>query len=148
MMPLRLRAELRDDWSATDFHRGTLPRLPSHLRRTAIHEQFDAGDKTRVVRGQKYRGFGNFIRATHAPHRNAGDDLGDGLLRKRRQDRCIDRAGTNDVSADLAVLEFQGPGADKGTDGSLAGTVDTERGNAFDGGDRACEDNGSAVIEQ
>src|ERR1700674_1947914 len=135
MMPLRLRAELRDDWSATDFHRGTLPRLPSHLRRTAIHEQFDAGDKTRVVRGQKYRHFGNFVRTTHAPHRDAGDDLSDGLLRKRCQDRRIDRTGTNDVGADLAILELQRPGADKGTDGCFAGAVDAERGNAFDGGD-------------
>src|ERR1700722_20780788 len=99
MMPPRLHA-------ATDFERGSPPRPRSDLRRTAIHEQFDAGDITRVVRGQKYRGFGNFIRATHAPHRNAGDNLADRLLRKRRQDWCIDRAGTNDVGADPAMLEI------------------------------------------
>src|ERR1700691_1788026 len=126
MTPPRLRA-------ATDFDRGSSPRPRTYLRRTAIHEQFDAGDETRVVRGQKFRGFGYFIRATHAAHRNAGDNLADGLLRKRRQDRCIDRAGTNDVSADLAILEFQRPGTHKGTDGCFAGAVDTERGNAFDG---------------
>jgi hypothetical protein len=62
--------------------------------------EFDAGDKTRVARGQQYGRFRNLIRATHASHRDAGDDLGHGLLRKQRQDRCIDRAGTNDVGAD------------------------------------------------
>jgi hypothetical protein len=35
------------------IRQGALPRLPSDLRRTAIDEQFNASDKTRVVRGQK-----------------------------------------------------------------------------------------------
>src|SRR5271154_3490585 len=88
------------------FRWGASSQLMSDLRRTTIHEQFDAGDKTRIVGGQKYCHFGNFIRATHAPHRDTRDDLGDGLLRKRRQDWCIDCAGTNNVGANLAILEL------------------------------------------
>ena len=43
--------------------------------------------------------------------------------------------GTDDVGADLAILEFQRPGADKRADGRLTGRVDAERGDAFDAGD-------------
>src|SRR5271168_5401229 len=129
MMAPRHACKTKSRWYVNDEFRSTLPRLRSDLRRAAIHEQFDSGDKARVVRGQENRRFGNFIRATHAAHRDAGDDLGDGLLGKRCQDRRIDRAGTNDIGADLAILELQRPSADKGTDGCLAGTVNAKCGN-------------------
>ena len=57
--------------------------------------------------------FGNFTGRTHATHRDPGHDPGYGLLRERSQDRCIDCAGTDDVGADLAILEFKRPGPEK-----------------------------------
>ena len=42
----------------------------------SIDEQFDRVDEAAVVRGEKYDGFGDFVRFARAPQRDLGGHLG------------------------------------------------------------------------
>src|ERR1700722_1800388 len=53
--------------------------VQSNLTSATIDEQFDACDKTGIVRGQEHRCLCNFIRLSHASHRDCGQKLRDGF---------------------------------------------------------------------
>jgi hypothetical protein len=75
-----------------------------NLRHPTIDEQLDAGDEAGVVGRQEQCGLGDFIGLAHAPHRYQGDELRDGLLRQRRENRRVDGAGADHIGTDLLRL--------------------------------------------
>ena len=120
----------------------------------AVYEEFDSGDEAGVVGGEEGDGFGDFVGGAHAAHGNAADEssfelgcIADGLS-KAIDGRGFDGAGADDIDADFAVLEIDGPTAGEGAKGGFCGAVDAEGGHAFDGDDRGIENDGGTVDEK
>ena len=118
------------------------------LRPAAVDKQLDARDETGVVGCQKQCGLGNFLGLSHASHWNGGYNPRNGLGRLQIDDWRFDRSRTHDVGANAAVLQLRGPGSHKGADSGLGRRIDAKVGSAFDAGDGAGENDGSAIIQQ
>ena len=98
---------------------------------TPIYEQFYTGDITAVIRCEERDGFRDFVRTSHSTHRHAGYEARLYLLAlflslyRATEDRCVDRARTDGVDADLAVFQIDRPCASKRPYCSLGCTVNT-----------------------
>ena len=103
---------------------------------------------------RKDDGFGDFVGGAHAAHGDTADESGfelggiaDGLP-QAIDGRGFDGAGADDVDADFAVLEIDGPTAGERAEGGLGGAVDAEGRHAFYGNDGGVENDGGAVDEK
>src|ERR1700688_1095418 len=67
------------------------------LSSAAVNEQFDTRDETGVIRRQKQRYLSNFLRFSHAPHRDGGHNPPNHVCRLTAHQRRIDRTRTNNV---------------------------------------------------
>jgi hypothetical protein len=67
------------------------------LGSAAVHEQFDTGDETGVIRRQKQRHLSNFLGFPHASHRDGGHNPHNHFCRLPTRQRRIDRTRTNNV---------------------------------------------------
>ena len=117
----------------------------------AVDEEFDAGDEAGVVGGEEGDGFGDFVGGAHAAHGDTADESGfelggiaDGLP-QAIDGRGFDGAGADDVDADFAVLEIDGPTAGERAEGGFGGAVDAEGRHAFYGNDGGIENDRGAV---
>src|SRR5271163_3049686 len=116
-----------------------LPHSTLDLGQAAVYEEFDAGDVAAVVGGEEDHGFGDFVGGADAAERDhaghAGFELGYffGSGEQGGDAGSVDGAGANDVDANFAVFEVDGPGASEGTDRGFGGAVDAEIGHTFDG---------------
>src|SRR5262249_45554629 len=103
------------------------------LGHAAINEQLDPRDVAAVVGREEHGGFRHLVRPAHPAHRHGGYEthleLIDSLLRQAGlvEDGRFGVSGTDNVDADLAVLEIGGPAARERPHGRLAGAVDAER---------------------
>ena len=61
--------------------------------------------------------------------------------------RCFGRTGTEDIRADMAILQFDGPGAHEIADGSLSRAIDAEGRCAFGTRDGTRENDRAAIVE-
>src|SRR5271170_4734595 len=118
--------------------------LPS----ATVHEQFNAGDKTGIVRGQKQSSLRNFIGLAHASHRNGGHNPRNYVRGLSERQRRPDRTRANDVRSDMTIFEVRSPGAHERANCSLACRVNAKGRCAFYTRDRARENNGSAIIQE
>src|ERR1700730_1594178 len=86
-------------------------RVASDVTEPAVDDQVCAGDEAGVRRGEEQRGGRDLFAG---PQPSYGDGGGD-LLREFRGDgteeRGVDRAGTDDVHPDAAILQLRSPGA-------------------------------------
>src|SRR5204863_8867507 len=82
-----------------------------NLRPAAINEKLDSRDKTGIIRGQEQRRLGDFVRFAHASHRDRGHNPCNSVLWLLADGRCFGRTGTEDIRADMAILQFVVPGA-------------------------------------
>jgi hypothetical protein len=109
------------------------------LGQAAVDEEFYASDETGVVGGEEGDGFGDFVGGAHAAHGDAADESSFELgciaddLPKTIDGRGFDGAGADDVDADFAVLEIDGPTAGERAEGGFGMTEapSTRRGRAF-----------------
>jgi hypothetical protein len=101
--------------------------LRLNLGGTTVDEELDAVDEAGIARGEEESDRRDLLRASHL----AAGYLGfEELLRvgsEGIEDWGVDGAGTEDVHADSALLEFQEPGTGERANRSLTGTVDAER---------------------
>src|SRR5437667_6271322 len=101
---------------------------------TAVHEELDAVDETRIAGGKEEGDGRDLLRTSHFAARDLGLEELLSVGSEGIKDRRIDRAGTEDVHANSALLEFQQPSASEGADRGLASAVDAERREALDAG--------------
>src|SRR5579863_2631229 len=91
---------------------GRLPgRVASDVTEPAVDDQVRAGDEAGVRRGEEQRGGRDLFAGPQPSQGDGGGDLlpefrGDGA-----EERGVDRAGTDDVYPDAAVLQLRSPGA-------------------------------------
>jgi hypothetical protein len=67
------------------------------LGSAAVNEQFDPRDEAGVIRRQKQRDLGNFLRFSHASHRDGRHNPPNYVCRLAAHQRRIDRTRANDV---------------------------------------------------
>src|ERR1700729_1059367 len=90
---------------------GRLPgRVASDVTEPAVDDQVRAGDEAGVRRGEEQRRGRDLFAGAQPPRGERGGDLlpefrGDGT-----EERGVDRAGTDDVHPDAAILQLRSPG--------------------------------------
>src|SRR5690348_423059 len=85
--------------------------MASDVTEPAVDDQVRAGDEAGVRRGEEQRGGRDLFAGPQPSQGDGGGDLlpefwGDGT-----EERGVDRAGTDDVHPDAAVLQLRSPGA-------------------------------------
>src|ERR1700722_13650383 len=120
----------------------------SDLSSAAINEQFDTCNKSRIIRRQKQRCFGNFVGLPHASHGNGGHNPRNGVCGLPIDNWSIGRPWANDVGTNMTVLEIRGPGSDEGTEGGLRCAIDAEGSRAFYARYGTVEDNRATILHQ
>ena len=94
------------------------------------------------------------VRVAQSPHRDHGHQTRQELLKLLLRQpelvvkRGLDQTRANSVDADLAVFEFNGPGACEGPHGGLGGVIHRGPGYRFGGGDRGVQDNRTALLQE
>src|ERR1700694_6103081 len=114
------------------YHRSQMQCELSDSDHASIDEQFDRVDEAAVVRGEKYDGFGDFVRFARAPQRDLGGHLGGksldlffgqaALVVSRRDN--YPRA--HSVDADLAIFQIIGPATGETAHRGLGSGIDAE----------------------
>src|ERR1700720_3697567 len=89
------------------------------LGSAAVNEQFDTRNETGVIRRQKQRDLGHFLRFSHTSHRDGGYNPGNHVGGLPIRQRSIDWTRTNNVRADMTVFQIRSPGSHEGANGSL-----------------------------
>src|SRR6516225_5929019 len=91
----------------------------SNLRKTAVDEELDSCDVTRVIGGEKQRRLGDFIGRAKSAKWRRGVNYFPALFthrtgsQQRIQPWSIDGAGADRIHADTARLQIRGPGSRK-----------------------------------
>src|SRR6476646_2292531 len=118
----------------------------------AVDQQFAAGDEAAVLRGQKQHRGGDLLGPRHAAERDVRGMLGAhggrllGRIDLGVNQRRVSRTRSDRVDPDAAVLELHRPGPGIGAQCGLGGGVGAATGEAAQGGDRAGQDDGCAIV--
>src|SRR5690242_10108374 len=86
-------------------------RSMSDLAEPAVDDQVRAGDEAGVRRGEKQHGGRDLLAGPEPSQRYGGGDLLPKFGVDGAEERGVDRAGTDDIDPDAAVLQLGGPGA-------------------------------------
>src|SRR6476646_5771311 len=103
----------------------------SDLCLTPIYEQFDTSDITAVIRREERDGFCHFVRTAHSPQWYGAQEGCLQLLAlylslyHATGHRCVYRARTDSIDADLAMFQIYGPCTHKKSYSSLGCAVNT-----------------------
>src|SRR5258705_4678583 len=109
-----------------------VPKTLSDSDHASIDEQFDRVDEAAVVRGEKYDGFGDFVRFARAPQRDLGGHLGgkpfdlffgQAALVVGRRDNY---PWAHRVDADLVIFQIIGPATGEIAHRRLGSGIDAE----------------------
>src|SRR6266850_5074385 len=122
--------------------------LSSYLSSAAIGEQLDTGDETGIIGCQEERGPCNFVRLSHATHRNSGHDPRDRIRGLPARQGRLDGARTQDVCTDTALLQVGRPGTRKRAQGRFGRAVDAETGSTLHARDRTDQNDGTALNQE
>ena len=80
--------------------------LQLDLSGTTVDEQFDAIDEAGIAGGEEKSDRRDLLRASHLAARDLGFEEFLGVFSEGIEDRRVDRAGTEDVHADSALLKL------------------------------------------
>src|SRR6202011_2302103 len=93
--------------------------LPS----AAVHEEFDARDETRIIRGEKQRRLRDLFGLADAPDGDGRHNPRNNIRRLLTHQRSIGGTGAQYIGADTTIFEFHGPSAHEIADGRLGRPV-------------------------
>jgi hypothetical protein len=77
-----------------------------NLSGTTVNEEFDAVNEAGIAGGEEKGDRRDLLRAAHLAARDLGFEEFFGVISEGIEDRRVDGAGTEDVHADSALLEF------------------------------------------
>ena len=125
-----------------------------YLGGAAVDEEFDASNVAAVVGGKEDDCLGDLVWSAEPSHGDDVADTGQALssdfvaVVEIVQAVGVGGTGADDVDANVASLQFRGPGAGEGADGGLGCGVDAIGGNAFDADDGGVEDDAGSVRKE